>query len=219
MISVADLVQDSSLKGNYFAPDAYVQGDFELGLLETRQGSRLIALPEVLLQGIFAALDEEIGQASNIVLYNCGRWWGKNFYRRFVEEVSDYYEKPLAKMEMAEFVSCFKQCWKTHGWGIIDFDFNYYQNGFIVIKGQNSPFAANAPQDSEDSACYIEAGILSAFFTQLTGKELSCLQTSCESLGAEYNHFVVGLEERLQIAKEFLQQGEDHNTIMQKTLQ
>lgn len=47
MISVADLVREKPLKGNYFAPSAYVQGDFELGLLETRLGSRLIALPEV----------------------------------------------------------------------------------------------------------------------------------------------------------------------------
>lgn len=51
MISVADLVREKPLKGNYFAPSAYVQGDFELGLLETRLGSRLIALPEVFYRG------------------------------------------------------------------------------------------------------------------------------------------------------------------------
>lgn len=215
MISVADLVKDTPLKGNYFAPDAYVQGDFELGLLETRQGSRLIALPEVLLQGIFAGLEAEIGQASSIVLYNCGRWWGKNFYRRFIEEVSDYYEKPLAKMEMIEFMSCFKQCWKTHGWGVMNFDFDYYKQGFIVVQTWNSPFAANAPEGSQP-ACFLEAGILSAFFSQLTGKDLGCVQTSCESLGAEYNHFVIGLEERIKLASAWLEEGQDHATIMQR---
>ncbi len=216
MISVADLVQDTSLKGNYFAPDAYVQGDFELGLLETRQGSRLIALPEVLLQGIFAGLESEIGQASSIVMYNCGRWWGKNFYRRFIEEVSDYYEKPLAKMEMAEFLSSFKQCWKTHGWGVITYDFDSYQQGFIVVKSWNSPFAANASQNSSQKACFIEAGILSSFFSQLTGKDLGCIQTSCESQGSEYNHFVIGLQERVKLAEGWLEEGQDHPTIMQR---
>lgn len=215
MISVADLLQDAPLKGNYFAPDAYVQGDFELGLLETRNGSRLIALPEVFLQGVFAGLEEELGQASGIVLYNCGRWWGKSFYRRFIHEVSDYYEKPLAQMEMAEFLSCFKQCWKTHGWGVIDFNFDYYPQGFILAKTVNSAMAENATQ-GKGFACQLEAGVLSAFFSQLTGEELACVQTSCESLGAEANHFVIGLGERVKLANAWLEEGHDHPTIMER---
>ncbi len=218
MISVADLVQNKSLKGNYFAPSAYVQGDFELGLMETRQGSRLIALPEVLLQGIFAGLEEEIGQASGVVLYNCGRWWGKSFYRRFVQEVSSYYETPLAKMEMVEFLSCFKQCWKTHGWGVIDFDFDYYQQGFIVAKTVNSPFA-EASSQGQGFSCHLEAGILGAFFSQLTSENLVCVQTSCESMGHECNYFVIGLEERVKLANAWLEEGQDHPTIMERLAQ
>jgi predicted hydrocarbon binding protein len=218
MISVADLVQNKSLKGNYFAPSAYVQGDFEMGLMETRQGSRLIALPEVLLQGIFAGLEEEIGQASGVVLYNCGRWWGKSFYRRFVQEVSSYYETPLANMEMVEFLSCFKQCWKTHGWGVIDFDFDYYPQGFIVAKTVNSPFAEAAAQ-GKGFSCHLEAGILGSFFSQLTGENLVCVQTSCETMGAECNYFVIGLEERVKLANAWLEEGQDHPTIMERLAQ
>jgi predicted hydrocarbon binding protein len=219
MISIAELVKDKSLKGNYFAPDAYLQGDFELGLLETRYGSRLIALPEVLLEGIYAGLEEEIGQASNVVLFNCGHWWGKNFYRCFIEEVSYYYEKPLAKMEMIEFLSCFKQCWKTYGWGLIDFDFDYYPQGFIVVKTSESPFAEAALATKPDSnypSCWLEAGILSSFFSQLTGEDLSCLQTSCESMGAKNNQFVIGLQERIKFAKAWLEEEHDHDTIMER---
>ncbi|WP_017295543.1 V4R domain-containing protein [Geminocystis herdmanii] len=217
MISVADLVQDKALKGNYFAPEAYVQGDFELGLLETRLGSRLIALPEVFLQGVYAGLDEEIGQATGIVLYNCGRWWGKSFYRRFLQEVSEYYEMPLAEMEMAQFLSCLKQCWKTHGWGVINFNFDYYSQGFIVATTVNSPFAQAAPQDKGFS-CQPEAGILSSFFSQLTGEDLVCVQTSCESLGAQNNTFILGLNERLILAKTLSEEGHDHGTILDRIL-
>lgn len=215
MISVADLVQEKPLKGNYFAPSAYVQGDFELGLLETRQGSRLIALPEVFLQGVFVGLEEELGQASGVVLYNCGRWWGKSFYRRFLEEVSEYYEKPLAQMEMSEFLSCFKQCWKTHGWGLIEFNFDYYNQGFILAKTVNSAFAENAPQ-GQGFACQIEAGVLSSFFSNLTGEELGCVQTSCESMGADCNYFVIGLQERVKLTNAWLEEGHDHPTIMER---
>ncbi|MBR8827940.1 MAG: 4-vinyl reductase [Gomphosphaeria aponina SAG 52.96 = DSM 107014] len=215
MISVADLVKDSKLPGNYFAPDAYVQGDYELGLMENRKGSRLLALPDTLLQAIYAGLEAEIGQAGGVVLFNCGRWWGKNFYRRFNEEVNEYYGKPLTQMEMVEFLECLKQCWKTHGWGVLDLDFNYYQQGFLVAQVKNSPFAATAPEGKKP-VCFAEAGILSAFFSQLTGKDLHCIQTACESMGAECNYFVMGVSDRLKAAEAWLEEGQDHSTIMER---
>ncbi len=214
MFSVADLIKEKPVKGNYFEPSAYVQGDFELGLLETRQGSRLIALPEVFMEGLFAGLNEEIGQATGLVLYNCGRWWGKNFYRRFVEETSAYYETNLAQMEMAGFLSCFKQCWKVHGWGVIDFDFDYYPQGLISVSTVNSPFAQTAP-DNQEFSCQLEAGILSSFFTQLTGEELACIQTSCESMGAKHNTFIIGLETRIEVVKTWLEEESyEHSQIL-----
>lgn len=213
MISVADLVQDKYIPGNYFASNAYIKGDFESGLIENRHGDRLLALPETFLKAIYLGLEKEIGQARGIVLANCGRWWGKNFYVRFVQEISDYYGKPLAEMEMVEFLQCLKQCWKTHGWGTFDLDVSYYQQGFLVVKTTNSPFAAVAPQGNQP-ACFLETGILRAFFSQLTGRDLDCVQTACESLGSDCNYFVLGLTHRLKPVTVLL--GQDHATIMQQ---
>ncbi|HAC65485.1 MAG TPA: 4-vinyl reductase [Cyanothece sp. UBA12306] len=214
MIDVASLVKDRPLKANYFSPDSYIQGDFEFGLIENRSGSRLLALPETLLQAIYTSLDDEIGEASSIALFSCGRWWGKSLYRRFAEEVGEYYGQPLAQMEMIQFLQCLKQCWKTHGWGTLDVDLKYYQQGFMVIKIINSAFAQFAPQGKR-TMCFLEAGILSSFFTQLTGQELHCIQTSCESLGSESNQFVIGITERIKPTEAWLQEGHDHATIME----
>lgn len=82
MITVADLLKDQRIGGNYFAFDAYIKGDFEAGLLENRRGDRLLALPETLIQAIYTGLERETGQAYGVVLVNCGRWWGKNFYAK-----------------------------------------------------------------------------------------------------------------------------------------
>ncbi len=62
MVSVADLLKEPVIPGNYYAADAYVQGDFETGLIENRKGARLIALPDILLQAIYAGLDQEVGK-------------------------------------------------------------------------------------------------------------------------------------------------------------
>jgi uncharacterized protein len=197
MIVISDLLQNNSLVGNYFAPDAYVQGDFEAGLIENRSGARLIALPETLMQAIYASLSSEVGSSISIVLHKCGHWWGKNFYRRFNQEVSEYYGKSLAQMEMVEFLQCLKQCWKTHGWGLIDLETDYSKHGFMVVKVKNSAFA-KAAIESGKPMCFVETGILSAFFSQLTGRDLHCVQASCESMGADSNHFILGLADRLK---------------------
>ncbi|WP_448571081.1 V4R domain-containing protein [Trichothermofontia sp.] len=223
MVSVADLLIDNRIPSNFFVADAYVHSDLELGLLENRRGARLLAMPEPLLQAIYAGLYKETGQATRLVLFNCGRWWGKNFYARFCEDLTDYHHQPLADLPMIEFLQSLQQCWQTHGWGRIDLDQTYQQRGFLLIKIWDSPFAKHAIAVSsvDPSAatkrpvCFLEAGVLSSFFSQLTGRDLHCVQTTCESLGADCNTFVLGLRDRLLAAEEMANQNVDHATIMQ----
>jgi hypothetical protein len=216
VIAITDLLKERPLVGNYFAPDAYVQGDFESGLIENRSGARLIALPEILMQAIYTALSNEVGPSIGIVLFKCGRWWGKSFYRRFNEEISSYYSKPMAQMETIEFFQCLKQCWKTHGWGVLDLDVDYSQQGFFVVKVKNSAFA-QAALKMEQPMCFVEAGILSSFFSQLTGRDLHCVQTTCESMGADCNYFVLGLADRLKSVEAWtIVEKLDHKAIMER---
>ena len=214
MINVADLISESKIPGNYFAPRTYVQGDFESGLIENRQGRRLLALPNTLLQGLYHGLAAELGSATGVVLYNCGYKWGKNFFRRFSEEVSSYYEKSVADMEMIELIQCLKQCWKAHGWGIIQPNFDSYQQGFLVLEVTNSGFIQGT-ESNEQPSCFIEAGLLAAFFSELSGTELFCVQTACESLGASSNLFILGLAKRLKPAEKMVEQGQTHAAILQ----
>ncbi len=214
MISVADILINNRVPGNFFVPDVYVRGDLEMGLLENRQGDRLLAIPETLIQAIYSGLNKETGQATSLVLFNCGKWWGKSFYTRFCEQITSYYSVSLASMPMVEFLQALQECWIAHGWGKIELDQTYQQRGFLVIKGQNSAFARLAPRQNQP-VCHLEAGVLSSFFSQMTGKELHCIQTSCESMGAEYNHFLLGLPQRLAPV-EAMVATMDHEEIMRQ---
>jgi predicted hydrocarbon binding protein len=214
MISIADLLVDDRLPGNYFASDVYVRGTLELGLLENRRGDRLLALPDAMLAAICAGLQNETGQATRFVLRNCGLWWGKNFYARFCEELRDYHGKAVADLPMAEFLQSLQACWRTHGWGLIRMNMDYQDQGFLIIEIENSPFTAYALQANQPSGA-LETGILQSFFSQLTGRELHCVQISCESLGADYNRFVLGLQNRLTTAEALVEEGQPHTAIMQ----
>lgn len=215
MISVADLLTDNRVPGNYYAAKTYVHGDLELGILENRRGDRLIAIPETLIQGIYAGLDKETGQASKLVLFNCGRWWGKNFHKRLSDELSDYYGTTLSDMAMSDFLHCLRQCWITYGWGKIDLDQSYQDRGFLIIQSWNSPFASLAPQMNEP-VCYLEAGVLAAVFSQLSGRDLHCIQSTCESMNADCNRFILGVPKRLKPAEALIQNNVPHASIMEQ---
>lgn len=213
MIALNDLLNTKQLPGNYYASGTYIQGDLEHGLLESRRGDRLLALPHALIQGIYAGLDEEVGQAAHLVLFKCGHWWGKSFYARFYEELQEYHGQSLPDMEMIEFLQNIQQYWRTSGWGTFELDLSYYSQGFLVIETRNSPFAMEAPQ-SDKPVCSLEQGIFSAFFSQLTGHELYCIQTTCESLSAECNRFILGLPNRLKPIEVCIEEGHSHEMIM-----
>ena len=214
MISVADLLTDNRVPGNYFASDIYVRGTLELGLLESRRGDRLLALPDTLLRAIVTGLNNETGQATWFVLRNCGFWWGKNFYARFSEELSEYYQKSVADLSMVEFSKALQECWRTNGWGNLQLNVDHHAQGFLVVEVQNSPFTVHSLQADAPSGA-LEVGVLQAFFSQLSGRDLICVQTSCESLGAERNRFILGLENRLQPVEAWVQEGRSHDAIMQ----
>lgn len=214
MIAVAELLAHKKLPDNYFSTRHYVQSDLELGILENRRGSRLIAIPETLIKALYAGLEQETGLAARLVLYNCGRWWGKNFYTRFSEELSDHYEKPIGDLPMVEFLQCLRQCWMTHGWGKLDLTADYSPQGFLLVKTWNAPMATQAPR-LDRPVCFLDAGILASFFSQLTGQTLNCVQISCESLGADCNRFLLGLEERLEPIEAMVDDHQDYQAILQ----
>jgi uncharacterized protein len=219
MASIADLLQNKPvMPGNFFDYDAYVQSDIELGMMKNRSGARLLALPEALLSVLYSGLEYELGDATGFVLYQCGYQWGKAFYRRFATEMSEYYGQPIAQMGTLEFLQGLQECWKTCGWGTIDLNFDYYEQGFLVVRVQNSAFSNNREANKLPQA-EIESGLLSAFFSQLTGQPLHSTQTACESMGAAANHFVLGLVDRLKPIDGWLAEGQDHYAIMRRLIQ
>lgn len=213
MLSVTDLLQKSSLPDNYFLPRLYVKSDLELGLLENRSGNRLLAIPDTLIKALYRGLEQETGLASRLVLYNCGRWWGKNFFGRLRQELRHHFGRDIGDLSMAEFLDSLGQCWAVHGWGRIELDPSYSEQGFLLIQTWNSPCAAQAPP-MQRPVCFLDAGILASLFGQLCGQELSCVQISCESLGADCNRFLVGLEVRLDPVTEQVENGLDYGAIL-----
>ena len=224
MTTLQSLLQDNKVPGHCFAPDRYINVDIHSGLMESRGGYRLAAFPDALLRAIYSGLHYEAGQASRVILSNCGQQWGQEFYRRFEMEISEYFEQPLAELPLAVLLDSLQDLWATHGWGSLLVNLEYEQYGVIEISLTGSGFAQAAKEAMADPeqgqcsepSCHLESGILASLFTALAGRSLHCVQTLCESMGAESNRFLVSTPERLRPVPDWIRQGIPHEEVVSR---
>lgn len=164
------------IPSNYFAPRAYIQSEPSTGLLSTRQGKRLIAVPALLLNSIQSTLLTEAGEAASMAFYTFGFGWGKSFYERTREEIEVYYATSIAQMNAPEYFATLQQLWGVHGLGKITVDFSYAKSGLLLATIENSGISTVTDKVGSKSFS-LEAGFLSGWFSTQTHQDLSARAT------------------------------------------
>jgi len=158
---------------NCFNPKSYVKSEPASGLLATRHGDRLIAVPELLLRSIPRILRVEAGEASYLALYTFGDNWGKTFGNRMMQDLVKYYRQPTLETIATEFFAHVEAAWAVHGLGKPSIDFSLAKRGLLVVTISNSGIANG--QTVENTPTYrsfsLEAGFAGRF-SNLTGKDL-----------------------------------------------
>ncbi len=162
------------IPANCFNPKSYLKSHPASGLLATRQGDRLIAIPEVLLRSIPKILRVEAGEASYLALYTFGDNWGKTFGDRMVQEMVNYYRQPILDTISTEFFVNVQAVWAVHGLGKPAFDFSLADKGLVVATIENSGIDNGKTVEATSShrSFSLEAGFLAGWFSRLAGKPL-----------------------------------------------
>jgi uncharacterized protein len=181
------------IPANCFNPKGYVKSHPASGLLSTRNGDRLIAIPELLLRSIPKTLRAEAGEASYLALYTFGDNWGKTFCNRVMHEMVKYYRQPILDTIAAEFFVNAGEAWAVHGLGRPSIDFSLSERGLLVVSIANSGIGGNAP--IEANATYrsfsLEAGFLAGWFSALTNQKLKACASNWSQAPASLQ-FLVG---------------------------
>ncbi|AFY38752.1 hypothetical protein Lepto7376_2473 [[Leptolyngbya] sp. PCC 7376] len=216
----------STTPGNYFTPRTYIKADSGTGLLKTRQGNRLLAVPETLLNSIHKALREETGEATPFALYTFGFWWGGSFYDRLKEEIEDYYQRSIPQMNALEFLVTMRQIWETHGLGQLNLDFNYHELGLIKIQVDFSTMRLGTEvglKENQSPSYHLEAGFIAAWFSRWAGKSIrACAvdlpedKSAAIAKDAETTYFFVGLASKIEQAEIWVKQGLSSDEIIRK---
>ncbi len=192
------------IPANCFNPKSYVKSNPASGLLATRQGDRLIAVPEALLRSIPKILRVEAGEASYLALYTFGDNWGKTFGDRMVQEMVNYYRQPILDTISTEFFVNVQAVWAVHGLGKPAFDFSLADKGLVVATIENS--GIDHGKTVEDTASYrsfsLEAGFIAGWFSRLAGKPLRACASNWSQAPASMQ-FLIGSVSHMESIEHF----------------
>jgi uncharacterized protein len=199
----------SSIPTNCFNPKGYVKSHADTGLLSSRHGDRLIAVPEILLRSIPKILRVETGEASYLALYTFGNNWGKTFCDRVKQDIVKYYRQPILEMISSEFFVHVQEAWSVHGLGKPSIDFRLASRGLLIVAIANSGIGGGAKVGSDTTyrSFSLEAGFLAGWFSNLTGKQLRSCATNWQEAEASLQFLVGSVPHIESIERSYLQKG------------
>lgn len=170
--------------------------------------ARNVLASEDFIIGLIEGLEEEVGSASGVVMYNIGQEWGKRdadfFHQWFFSEYE--YDKPLKQLNLAYVLEAWWWPFTAQGWGNWEVDMSAQKNGFMFVNIFDSAVARTLG-DVGKPVCHIYAGLLAGFFSNLVKKDLNCIEIQCYSMGETYCKFLIGKQDRIDAATFWLNEG------------
>lgn len=185
----------------YFYRSGYLSGDFQEGTLMLEGGTRMVVLPEDLIQGLHAALKYETGRAWRIVAYECGRSWGGRFLQSIQQEWRTYYGMRFDDCEYYIFENWLSEYFEFLGWGKLEVDFSREEEGMVQFYLGDSILDELLGDFDAVYVNEIFAGLLASLATWLSGRELGCLEIESPQQEAERSRLICGLPDRIERAR------------------
>jgi uncharacterized protein len=188
----------------------------ETGTICDWNDSRNILVSENFIIGLIAGLEEEVGDASGVVMYNIGQEWGKEdakFFRHWF--LKEYGYDDFSQLNLMYVLEAWWWPFITQGWGNWDIDMSDQKNGFMFINIFDSAVARTLG-DVGKPVCHLYAGLFAGFFTSLIKKELGCIEIQCYAMGETYCKFLLGKQDKIDAASFWHNEGATARDIEKK---
>lgn len=170
--------------------------------------ARNVLVTEDFIIGLVEGLDQEVGIASNAIMYNIGRKWGvkdAQFFQQWFETEFEY-ERGMSHYPIPYVLEAWWWPFTAQGWGNWSVDLSQQKNGFMFVNIFDSAVARTLGNVGKP-VCHIYAGLLAGFFSGLTKKELDCIEINCYAMGETYCKFLIGKKDRIDAASFWMNEG------------
>jgi predicted hydrocarbon binding protein len=204
-------------KHDHYTLEDFFYFDTANGNITDWNESRNILVTEDFIVGLIEGLEEEVGSASSVVMYNIGREWGIRDAEFFEQWFQKEYEYPrdVHDMNLLYVLEAWWWPFTTQGWGNWDVDLSEQKNGFMFVNIFDSAVARTLG-DVGKPVCHIYAGLMAGFFSRFINKQLNCIEIQCYSMGETYCKFLLGKQDRIDAATFWQNEGAGAKDIQKK---
>lgn len=178
---------------------------------------RNILVSEDFIIGLIEGLEEEVGSAASVVMYNIGKEWGERDALFFQNWFTKEYGYNLDNLNFLYVLEAWWWPFTTQGWGNWEVDLSEQKNGFMFVNIFDSAVARTLG-DVGKPVCHIYAGLLAGFFSNLVKKDLNCIEIQCYAMGETYCKFLLGKQERIDAATFWQNEGASVKDIEKRLL-
>ncbi|MEY2858305.1 MAG: hypothetical protein RLZZ74_2617 [Cyanobacteriota bacterium] len=178
--------------------------------------SRNILVSENFIVGLIAGLEEEVGDASGVLMYNIGEQWGQEdakFFRNWF--IKEYGYEDFSQLNLMYVLEAWWWPFISQGWGNWEVDMSDQKNGFMFINIFDSAVARTLG-DVGKPVCHLYAGLFAGFFSDLINKDLGCIEIQCYAMGETYCKFLLGKKDRIDAASFWHNEGATARDIQKK---
>ncbi len=199
---------------NFYREEDYFSLNVRNGVIRNPTGVRMVAIPEEFVAGLHAGLEDETGAAAGVVLYQCGKWWGKRFAKAQAIEVRHFYNLEAAELPLHFYQQVLRKVWGLYGWGLLDISHEAREKGFIVVDVQNAMYS-DVVGNIGRTTDHVIAGALASIIGELAGRPLECVEIACKSKGDPKCTFLVGVKSRIDVAQAWVKQGRTRASVLE----
>ncbi|TNE49177.1 MAG: 4-vinyl reductase [Deltaproteobacteria bacterium] len=202
-------------KHNYFSTSDYLRRKTNDTALELGYGGVGMMCNEDFIVGLQEGLEAEVGEASALIMYQCGLEWGKLDMQRFEERIQKEFGRPMRSMNVHFMLETWWWPLSAAGWGSWHVDMNRIRQGYIVVD-LNESAVAKSLDILGKPVCHLYAGLLAGSMGSLVRNELSGIEIQCYAMGEDRCRFLLGSQKRVDAAEFWLNEGAQANEILSK---
>ena len=203
-------------KHDHYSFEDFFAFNVQTGTVTDWNEDRNIFASEDFIIGLIEGLEEEVGSASGVVMYDIGYQWGQRdctSFRKWFE--GEYKTKTKELKNMMRVLDSWWWPFTAQGWGNWDVDMSETKNGFMFVSVFDSAVARTLG-DVGKPVCHIYAGLFAGFFSSLIARSLNCIEIQCYSMGEAYCKFLLGKKDRIDSATFWQHEGATAKDIEKK---
>ncbi|PTQ86567.1 V4R domain-containing protein [Agitococcus lubricus] len=201
---------------NYFMPEEFFSYDADKGALFLRDGQRAAKVTDAFINSLHLGIEEEVGAASALMMYQCGHAWGLQDMKRFAARMRQEFGGGKRDIWQMNTRFVFESWWwplTISGFGAWSLDLSFQDKGLTVVEIRNSAVARSMKLLGKP-VCHLYAGMFAGVFTYFDRKDRECIEIQCYSMGNDVCKFLIGDKQRINAAEFWRQEGASANEIL-----